>query len=62
VLESAFSGILSFQISREEVKLATLFEELKKNKQKLGIAEWGINQTSLEEVFLKIIKEDEVTD
>ena len=62
VLESSYSGILSYQINRKDMNLGKLFEEMKKNKVECGIKEWGINQTSLEEVFLNMVKESESTD
>jgi len=61
-LESSFSGILCYQVNRSDLNLAKFFDQMKAGKEKQGIAEWGINQTSLEEVFLKMIREDEVTD
>jgi hypothetical protein len=62
ILESSYSGILSFQINRKEMDLGKLFSEMKQNKAKYGIKEWGVNQTSLEEVFLHLVKESESTD
>ncbi len=62
ILESSYSGILSYQINRKDMDLSYLFQEMKKNKLECGIKEWGINQTSLEEVFLNMVKESESTD
>lgn len=69
-LESAYSGILSYQISRDEVSISDLVLIMKNKKDEYhvgnchliyviyGILEWGISQTSLEEVFLNIIKDE----
>lgn len=54
-LESTFSGVLSLQIPREDMKLGPFFEEIRRHKQENGIQEWGLSQTTIEEVFLKIV-------
>lgn len=53
---------MAFQIDKDKVNLSELIYSMKTNKSNYGIIEWGINQTSLEEVFLRLIKEDESTD
>eukprot|EP01116_Phalansterium_solitarium_P003056 TRINITY_DN1353_c0_g1_i1.p1 TRINITY_DN1353_c0_g1~~TRINITY_DN1353_c0_g1_i1.p1 ORF type:complete len:911 (+),score=324.01 TRINITY_DN1353_c0_g1_i1:92-2824(+) len=59
VLEGTFSGVLSFQVPREDLKLGPFFEEISAHKQANGILEWGLSQTTIEEVFLKILQMDE---
>ncbi|ORX81188.1 hypothetical protein BCR32DRAFT_232892 [Anaeromyces robustus] len=39
--------------------ISHLFEIIEENKDKYGIIDWGISQSSLEEVFLSIISEDD---
>ncbi|ORY65682.1 hypothetical protein LY90DRAFT_223782 [Neocallimastix californiae] len=39
--------------------ISQLFTLLEENKEKYGIIDWGISQSSLEEVFLSIISEDD---
>ncbi|KAF9413059.1 hypothetical protein BGZ94_000850 [Podila epigama] len=39
--------------------IQTLFEDIEANKQQVGIDDWGLSQTTLEEVFLRIIQEDD---
>jgi len=39
--------------------ISKLFEELEGNREKYGIIDWGISQSSLEEVFLSIISDDD---
>jgi hypothetical protein len=36
-----------------------LFETIEAGKSQHGILDWGISQTTLEEVFLKIISDDD---
>ena len=36
--------------------ISKIFEEMEANKEKLFISDWGISQTSLEDVFLKIVE------
>ena len=53
-----FAGSRVYQIPKE-VKLSDLFEEIEVNKSRYGIKNWGISQSSLEDIFLDIIKQDE---
>lgn len=39
--------------------ISQLFEIIEQNKEKYGIIDWGISQSSLEEVFLNIISNDD---
>ncbi|KAG4100115.1 hypothetical protein H8356DRAFT_1036252 [Neocallimastix lanati (nom. inval.)] len=39
--------------------ISGLFKTIDENKEKYGIIDWGISQSSLEEVFLSIISEDD---
>ncbi|TPX36686.1 hypothetical protein SmJEL517_g01383 [Synchytrium microbalum] len=39
--------------------IATLFESMEANKDAVGIEEYGISQTTLEEVFLSIVRNDD---
>jgi len=39
--------------------ISSLFKTIDENKEKYGIIDWGISQSSLEEVFLSIISEDD---
>jgi len=51
-----FAGTSSYEFNGD-VKISSLFKEIEEHKQEYGIQFWGISQTSLEEVFLRIIKE-----
>jgi len=50
-----FIGNISYEFESHEI--SSLFKQIGENKDKYGIRFWGITQTTLEEVFLKIIKE-----
>ena len=48
------NGTAKFELKRGAVKLSTVFEALEGAKEKLGITDWGITETTLEEVFLNL--------
>jgi ABC-type multidrug transport system ATPase subunit len=57
-LLSEFNGNLVYQIPIDTCKVSVVFSEFESNKAKIGIADWGISQSSLEDVFMKVIGED----
>jgi len=59
-LVTANNAYMSFQIHKS-VKLSTLFTKIETQKSQHGILSWGISQSNLEEVFLTIVKQDEIT-
>ena len=48
-----------FEVPVKDLDLGRLFVELDQNKEKIGIKEYGIAQTSLEDVFLTIVGDNE---
>jgi len=48
-----------FKLSKNQFKVSELLKEIESSKNEVGIEDWGISQTSLEEVFISICKEDE---
>ena len=58
-MEDNYAGMLSYLIPAHEMNVAQLFVEMRSKKNTLGILEWGINQASLEEVFLGMVRRDE---
>jgi hypothetical protein len=58
-LINQFYGISVFNIPNENSKISFLFSEIEKNKTEQNIKNWGLSQTSLEDVFLEVIKNDE---
>jgi len=57
-LRTAFNGNFCFQIPGEGFKVSSLFKILNSKKEELAIKDWGVSQSSLEEVFLKIANEE----
>eukprot|EP01087_Luapelamoeba_hula_P013768 TRINITY_DN395_c6_g1_i1.p1 TRINITY_DN395_c6_g1~~TRINITY_DN395_c6_g1_i1.p1 ORF type:complete len:890 (-),score=121.35 TRINITY_DN395_c6_g1_i1:212-2881(-) len=54
-----FIGSRTYQIPTEDVVISRLFELMQEQQNMAGITDWGINQTSLEDVFLHIVRNDE---
>lgn len=49
-----FNGQFVYQVSVDGFKAEKVFVEMEKNKERLNIADWGISQCSLEDVFTRI--------
>lgn len=58
-LSESFPGYHSYTIPRTQIVMSQLFTTMTANSSKYGIIDWGISQTSLEEVFLRIAKDDD---
>lgn len=58
-LVHSFGKSKCYMLPKQSVTLSGLFAILERNKTKYGIREWGLTQTSLEEVFVKIVKDAE---
>jgi len=56
VLKSSFHGSFLFQIPMEGLEVSKIFEELELKKDELAISDWGISQSTLEDVFMEIVK------
>eukprot|EP00043_Microstomoeca_roanoka_P002430 m.38349 g.38349 ORF g.38349 m.38349 type:complete len:1691 (-) comp11480_c1_seq1:2027-7099(-) len=54
--EENFSGFLSYQLDMEDSQLAEVFGLLEDNKSALHISEYAVSQSSLEQVFLRFAK------
>ncbi|ORY24436.1 hypothetical protein BCR33DRAFT_755844 [Rhizoclosmatium globosum] len=54
----AFSTNTAYEFPAASNAIPILFEKIEKEKEKHGILQWGISQTTLEEVFLRIISDD----
>jgi hypothetical protein len=59
VLGGAHAGTFEYQIDKGKVQLSTMMRQLNESSIDVGILDYGIRQTSLEEVFLKIARESE---
>ncbi|CAG8563001.1 1690_t:CDS:2 [Ambispora leptoticha] len=53
----SFVTNVSYEFEPKPGLIPRLFSEIEKNKKQNGIDDWGLSQTSLEEVFLRIIGE-----
>jgi hypothetical protein len=43
----------------EGLEVSKVFEELEARKQELAISDWGISQSTLEDVFMEIVSSSE---
>lgn len=50
------AGTQKFQLSKQDVKLADVFKEVESAKKELSIHAWGLTDTTLEDVFIKVAK------
>ncbi|CAG8488376.1 3725_t:CDS:2 [Paraglomus occultum] len=55
----AFVTNVSYEFEPEPGLISKLFSNIEKNKKSNGIDDWGLSQTTLEEVFLRIISDSE---
>ncbi len=58
-LEDSMPGNYTYRIPIQGFKMSSMLSALIDNKESMGIKDWGISQTSLEDVFLNIVKNDE---
>ncbi|KAJ5070827.1 atp-binding cassette transporter subfamily a abca [Anaeramoeba ignava] len=60
-LLNSLAGTWNYEVSKEGIVLSKIFEELENHKKELEIDDWGISQTTLEEVFLRITQNAAMT-
>eukprot|EP01133_Synstelium_polycarpum_P002507 gene2507-2861_t len=53
-LLNALAGTFNYEVPRTSVELSVLFAAFEQNKERLHISDWGISNSTLEEVFIKI--------
>ncbi len=41
----------------EGLSISKIFESLEANKEELGISDWGISQSTLEDVFMEVVEQ-----
>lgn len=58
VVFDVYEGYVHFQVPDKHVQVADLFETLENNKEQLSIDDYAVQQTSLEQVFLRFTKEN----
>jgi len=61
-LIEAIGGSLKYQVARKDLVVSKLFATMMNAGDSSGILDWGISQTTLEDVFLNIVKNDESED
>jgi len=61
LLNEPIAGSMKLEIDGHEVKLSTCFRTMEANRANLKITDWGITETTLEEVFLKVTTEGFLT-
>ena len=61
VLESDYGGSRVYQVPRDGMLVSEVFHAMQ-TRPDVGIEDWGLRQTSLEEVFLKIAEQSELED
>jgi ABC-type multidrug transport system ATPase subunit len=54
-LASEFNGSLTYQVPKSSCKISWIFQLLEDSKEELGVADWGISQSSLEDVFMQVV-------
>jgi len=58
-LTSTIATTQVYHVEKKNTSISKLFADMESKKQDYGIEDWGISQTTLEEVFLKIVQIDE---
>lgn len=41
-----FAGNCIYQVKKNDLTISNLFEDMEKNKQEIGIIDWGVTQTT----------------
>jgi len=58
-LVEKFAGNATYHLPMAGIAISELFQLMEEKKDEVGITDWGITQTSLEDVFLTIVRNDE---
>jgi len=58
-LAETFPGNFTFSVPTADLKMSYIISTLLAEREKRGIKDWGLSQTTLEDVFLNIVKHDE---
>jgi len=53
----SYATQISYEFPSTNGAISKLFVEIEAKKEALGIIDWGLGQTSLEEVFIRLISE-----
>jgi len=58
-INEPLAGTVSYAVAKESISIGRLFAFVEKNKKKFKILDWGISNTTLEEIFLRIVDEQD---
>lgn len=56
------SGTQKFEMPKQVVRISEVFEAMEHAKRRLNIHAWGLSDATLEDVFIKVAKESEISD
>ncbi|KEH31922.1 ABC transporter A family protein [Medicago truncatula] len=56
------SGTLKFELPKEDVKIANVFQAVEVAKRNFTVIAWGLSDTTLEDVFIKVAREAQAFD
>merc|ERR1711881_287072 len=54
LIDDPIGGVSKFEVGREDIVLSEVFTKLNSDMEEYGIVDWGLTETTLEEVFLKL--------
>jgi ABC-type multidrug transport system ATPase subunit len=54
-----FKTNIIYEIEKQYVKVSKIFKQIESEKDNVGISDWALSQTTLEDVFLNIVRRDE---
>ena len=60
LINEPLGGVSKYEVDRKEVVLSQVFAAIEGAKEDLRISDWGLTETTLEEVFLKLAEEASV--
>mmetsp|Transcript_32040 Transcript_32040/g.67148 ORF Transcript_32040/g.67148 Transcript_32040/m.67148 type:complete len:147 (+) Transcript_32040:1-441(+) len=58
ILVSAHAGKFKYELPMKSTSLATVFELMESNKERLGVLDYSASQPTLESIFLSIAEKD----
>ena len=58
LLNEPMGGVLDFEVPRAEVKLSVVYAGIEAQRGPLGVLDWGITESTLEEVFIAVTGHD----
>ena len=55
-IRDSINGVVTLDVPKSSVVMSKVFGEMEESKGRLHIKDWGLSHTTLEEVFLKIVR------